>query len=328
LIIDLHLDVLLDAALRRARGERDVLRRRHLQPLRDGGVRVQVMPAYADPELRAESPWDAICQQLDTARLEEEESDGAFRIVTTMTELDEAVGHGAIAAVLALEGADGLEDDPARLVEVHQRGVRMIGLTWNDANAFADGVGEDRGRGLTSQGERLLTGMEELRIALDLSHLAPLACHEAFDRFGGTVLASHANAYSEMRSPRNLRDDVLAELGARDGAVGLVAIPAFTGTGAYAERLARHHAQIAAVAGPGAPAFGADFCDFFGPSQDGPLLPDEPTAEDRALATSPEPPREAFYAAVCDEVRRAAGDDAVTALQSKNALRVLRRVLV
>lgn len=325
MIVDLHLDLLLDSALERVRGERDVFRRRHQRALRDGGVAVQVLPMYPDDELGGD-PWQRIVAQLDAAAREEEESGGALRMVSTVAELRAAVGAGAVAGVLALENAAGLEGHPERLSQLHRRGLRMVGLTWNDANAFADGVGDDRGRGITAEGWELLARMEELGIALDISHLAPAACTAVLERFSGTVLASHANAFAEHPSPRNLADDVLAAVGERGGVVGLAAIPAFVGAGDYAERLAGHHARILETAGPGAPAFGADFCGYFEPG-DGPLLPTTPTEEDRALATEPEPPREAFYRRVCEAVEGRSGPAAVDPLREQNALRLLEGVL-
>src|SRR6185503_10481967 len=220
LIVDLHLDLLLDSALERARGRSDVFRRRHQQALRDGGVAVQVLPMYPDDELGGD-PWQRIVAQLDAAAREEEESGGALRMVSTMAELRSAVGAGAVAGVLALENAAGLEGHPERLSELYRRGLRMVGLTWNDANAFADGVGDDRGRGITGEGWELLRRMEELGGAVDISHLAPASCAAALERFAGTVLASHANAFAEHPSPRNLADDLLAAVGERGGVVGL-----------------------------------------------------------------------------------------------------------
>lgn len=328
MIVDLHLDLLLDAAIERAKGGRDVFRRRHEPDLRAAGVAVQVLPLYADEELGGSDPWPRLSAQLDAARLEEQESGGSLRIVRTRAELDEAVAAGAVAGVLALESADGLEGRPERLRKLHDAGVRMVGLTWNGTNGFAGGVGGGETQGLTDDGRRLLGTMEELGVALDLAHLGSRSCEQALEVFEGRVLASHANAAAVHCSPRNLADDVLAAVGERAGVVGLAAIPAFTGPGDFADRLADHHAHITAVAGAGTPAFGADFCDYFGPSPGGgPLLPPDPSENDRALAATPEPPRSSFYAAVAGAVERRAGPEAVAPLCHGNALRFLRAVL-
>ena len=55
-----------------------------------------------------------------------------------------------------MEGAEALGREPDLVHVFHQLGVRMIGLTWNRSNEFADGLAEDRGVGITPLGERLL----------------------------------------------------------------------------------------------------------------------------------------------------------------------------
>ena len=324
MIVDLHLDLLLDLAVRRGLGERDVFRRRYREVLEAGGVRVQVLPTFVDDPLVPEAALRTVLRQIDAAWREQEESEGALRIVTTGAELAEALEAGAVAGILALEGVEALGREPALIATLHRLGVRMAGLTWNRSNDFADGLAEDRGVGVTPLGIELLGEMQRLGIALDLSHLTPHGCEVALGAFGGSVCASHANARAVARNPRNLADDVLAEVGRRGGVVGVNCIPAFLGPGDPIDRAVAHHDHIASVAGDGAPAFGADFCDWLGGGDDDvPLLPEDPTEEELAHARTPEPPRETFYADVLGRL----GDAVRTPLAEGNALRFLRGVL-
>jgi membrane dipeptidase len=323
-VADFHLDLLIDLELRRTAGERDVFRRRHQQSFRAADVRVQVLPTYVDEPLMPESALRTVLRQIDAARCEEEDSQGALRIVTTQAELDEALADGALAGVLAMEGVDALGRDPDLLRTVHRLGVRSIGLTWNGSNAFADGLAEDRGVGITPTGERLLDEMAALGIALDLSHLTPRGCERALERFDGPVFASHANARAVCRHRRNLDDDLLAAIGERGGVVGLACIPSFLGPGDPIDRARAHHDHVRAVAGRDATAFGADFCDWLpGPDLGPPLVPDDPTPEELALAEQPEPSRERFHADVLDAVPA----EQRAPLARDNALRFLRTVL-
>jgi membrane dipeptidase len=321
-IADLHLDVLCDVAERRAAGDADPFAQRHLPSLRAAGVRVQVLPAFVADAQVPELALRATISQLELARREAERSQGALRIVQSRAELAEALDEGAIAGVLALEGVDALGRDPAMIRPLHRLGVRMAGLTWNRSNAFADGLSDETGAGLTPRGRALLDEMAELGMALDLSHLSPRGCALALEHFDGTVLASHANAGAVHANPRNLEDDVLAAIGERGGVVGLCATPAFTGPGDPAVQLTRHRDHIASLAGQAAVAFGADFCDFFGPDV-APLLPEDPDDVDRALAAQPEPDRATFYR----DVLAAAGETEDGPLAWGNAMAVLERVL-
>jgi membrane dipeptidase len=325
-IADLHLDLLYDLAPRRMAGERDVFRRRYRDVLAAGGVRIQVLPVYVDEQFVPESSLRCTIRQIDAAWREEEESGGALRIVTDGRELAEALDAGAVAGVLALEGVEALGREPALITSLHRLGVRMAGLTWNQANEFADGLAEDRGVGVTPLGLELLGEMERLGIALDLSHLSRRGCEVALEAFSGAVCASHANAKAVERNPRNLDDDVLAEVGRRGGVVGVNAIPAFLGGGDPIERAVTHHAHIARVAGSAATAFGADFCEWLGPDplgDDLPLMPEDATAEELEHARTSEPPRESFYA----DVLAGVDPEQREPLAQANAMRFLGGVL-
>ncbi|MHC5082154.1 MAG: membrane dipeptidase, partial [Planctomycetota bacterium] len=67
-----------------------------------------------------------------------------------------------------LEGAHALHA-PSDLPDFHGKGVRVVGLTWNHANAYAGGVAGTGG--LTRNGHALLARMADLSMVLDLSHL-------------------------------------------------------------------------------------------------------------------------------------------------------------
>ena len=200
MVVDLHSDLLLDLEQRRLAGERDVFRRVHLPVFAAIGLRVQVLALFIEtayvPESRAAhgpARWSrprCARRRSPTARC------GWCAARPSWTR---RWPPARVAGILSIEGAEPLGRDPG-LVKVFERlGVRLIGPVWNRANAFADGVVEAAGPGLTALGERLLAEMEELGIALDLSHLSPRGCERALERFGGTVLASHSNSASVWR---------------------------------------------------------------------------------------------------------------------------------
>ena len=142
------------------------------------------------------------------------------------------------------------------------------------------------------------------------------------------MLASHANAFAVYPNPRNLADDLLAEIGRRGGVVGLVGVAAFVGSPRIAESLADHYDRIVEMAGPAAPAFGADFCDFLLGGPGTPMvIADGASAADLDLADLPQLPRQTFYRDVLDAVERRNGADAGPALAEGNAMRFLTELL-
>jgi membrane dipeptidase len=326
-IVDLHSDLLLDLADRRVAGERGVFRQHHLPALRTAGVRVQVLAIYCSTQHLPDLALRHALRLIDVAYREADESDGALRIVTSRAELDAALADGAIAGILALEGAEPLGRDP-ELVKVFARlGIRSIGLTWNRANDFADGATEDRGAGITPAGRRLLVEIAEAGVALDLSHLTERAAHDALEHAPGPVYASHSNAAAVYDSLRNLPDGVIRGIGERHGVCGLNLIPVFLGPGAVGRQAAAHRSHLAATGGATVPAMGADFVAFLaeGPAEPAHLRP--PEGPDPTLRDVAEAPRETAYAEIRKVVTDDAGADSADALMAGNALAFLRRVL-
>src|SRR5690606_3332672 len=118
---------------------------------------------------------------VDALYEEVAESPQFFRLVTNAAELRRARDEGVIALILAVEGADPLDRDVGLARVFHRLGLRMIGLTWNRANQFAQGLAEDTGAGVTPTGRELLRVMEALGMILDVSHLSPSSFWSALD---------------------------------------------------------------------------------------------------------------------------------------------------
>src|SRR5262249_39955552 len=99
MIVDLHSDLLADLHHRRVRGERDTCRRHRLPVLAEAGVRVQVLAIFVESPFVPDGALRRALQQIETALREEEESDGALRLVRSSADLDEALAAGAVAGI-------------------------------------------------------------------------------------------------------------------------------------------------------------------------------------------------------------------------------------
>ncbi len=120
---------------------------------------------------------------------------------------------------LMLEGAD-LIDSPAELAQLHERNVRVLSLTWNEANQWAGGARTDEG--LTEEGVSFLREMHNLGFILDISHLNEKSFWQVMDVWSGPVVATHSNSYSLCPHPRNLKDQQIEALAQRGGVIGLL----------------------------------------------------------------------------------------------------------
>jgi membrane dipeptidase len=130
-----------------------------------------------------------------------------------------------VGLVLLMEGAEGVRD-PGELEQWWEWGVRIIGPAWTGTR-FCGGT---RAPGpLTKDGYALLDGMADLNFGLDISHMDEAAVLQALDHYPGTIIASHANAWSLLRTDtnRHLSDRVIHGLIERDGVIGVVVLNSF-----------------------------------------------------------------------------------------------------
>ncbi len=221
-IVDAHNDLLAELVVRRAE-ERPF--ERYWRPELDaGGVGLQVCAIYTADET---SDDDALRAGLQLAaayhRLLAEEGNRVAPVlgVGDLDRLGRSRGM-----LLALEGAEALGGDPALAHVYWALGVRMLSLTWNKRNAFADGLGVEDDRGLTSLGEELVDILAGLGVMLDLVHASPRTFAGVLDRApDACVLVSHACCRAVCDTPRNLSDDQLRAIAERGGVIGMMALP-------------------------------------------------------------------------------------------------------
>ena len=196
--------------------------------LREAGIGLVFNTVFVHPKHKPEKTLESALGQFDTYdRIYREHSDKVFRI-KTRNDLGRIGKDGRIGFLTLMEGADPIEG-PDKLGEFYERGVRLIGLTWNDKNRFASG--NETEEGLTDEGRELIERMNELRITLDLSHINEKGFWEAVGLTTLIPIASHSNARSLTDHPRNLKDDQLLAISERGGVIGIVLYNQFLRTG-------------------------------------------------------------------------------------------------
>ena len=144
------------------------------------------------------------------------------RVLASWTE-DKQVGEHKLGLMISMEGSDPVIE-PKQVEEWYERGVRAIGLAWINTR-YAGGTGFPGP--LTRLGYELLGTMGDLKMILDLSHIAEKAYYEAIDEYVGPIIASHSNPRRFYESDRNLSDDMIRRLAERDGVIGAVMLNKF-----------------------------------------------------------------------------------------------------
>ncbi|HEX3035580.1 MAG TPA: dipeptidase [Thermodesulfobacteriota bacterium] len=187
--------------------------------LKRGGIRLVFNTMFVPTKYKPYKTVEVAHEQLSTYdKIYKDYKEDIFQI-KDRSDLIKLEENSKIGFITLMEGADAIEE-PSNLDEFYERGVRIIGLAWNDRNQYASG--NDTDSGLTEKGRELIKRMNDLRITLDLSHLNEKCFWEAIEICETIPIASHSNARSLTDHPRNLRDDQLLAISQRGGVIGLV----------------------------------------------------------------------------------------------------------
>ena len=277
MVFDGHSDLLYDVTRRRLAGEKRVLERRHLRSLEAGGVEGLTLALWVSaqdfwknvPEAeghRERTDIMLLCMKAELAECP------WLELVRTAGEAERAKAAGKKYAFLAVEGMDAIRDDLNGIDHYADLGVRLGMLTWNGENLLATGAGGDLYSGLTELGRQAVRRMGERNIVMDVSHLNDGGFWDVMKTAEGPVIASHSNCRALCDARRNLTDDQLRAIRDSGGVVGLNVHHAFVHADREkqtAEMLARHAAHMADVMGVEHVACGFDFCEYFGPGNEG-----------------------------------------------------------
>src|ERR1019366_2795368 len=113
--------------------------------------------------------WDDIITDLGMRQADLAHAPGA-RCVRTVADIGEAYRAGRTGLVFGLEAATPIENELDRLDVLYGLGIRQIGIAYSDANPRGSGLNEPVDGGLTSFGKRAVRRMNQLGLAIDLSH--------------------------------------------------------------------------------------------------------------------------------------------------------------
>ena len=278
MIFDGHSDLLFDVTRRRLAGEDHVLERRHLQRLQAGrisGLGLSVWVTAEPDSFWMEHPewdgWRRTEEMMACAAAELAECPWLVP-VRRAAEARKAREDGKRFAFLVIEGMEPVGDRLERLEQYARWGTRVGMLTWNEENLLATGAGGDPDRGLTALGREALRRMQRLGILPDVSHTSDQTFWDILKQAEGPVIASHSNCRALCNVRRNLTDDQLRAIRDTGGVVGVNVYHRFVHAEPRqqtAAMLARHAAHMAEVMGPEHVACGFDFCEYFGPGNEG-----------------------------------------------------------
>jgi membrane dipeptidase len=104
---------------------------------------------------------------------------------------------------MGMQNVRPVVDELDRLYFFRRLGLRIMQLTYNFRNAFGDGCLEPEEAGLTLLGRNAIKIMNQIGIAIDLSHVGQRSMLGAIEVSSQPVLVTHANARTLANLQRN-----------------------------------------------------------------------------------------------------------------------------
>lgn len=277
IMVDIHNHMMFEFAIHKALGHKNIFNTYYLPELISGGFKVVATTVGANSpcvcNLTDDLPFGCF-EQIDMLH-EEESLSGAFKICTSVADIENAIKEDKIALLLAFEGARALEGRPSEesmvmLHTFHRLGLRVNCICGAARTMFGDGLGEDRaGAGLTSYGLKLIKEMNQIGMLIDLTHMNDASFFDAIEATNKPVIVSHVGVQAVCDSQSNLSDARIRAIGENGGVIGMEIVKTElvkgsqeTGEIVTFDHVIDHIDHIVKVAGIDHVGIGLDFDNF------------------------------------------------------------------
>lgn len=169
----------------------------------------------------------AVADIAAAGQLMEKKAD-LFIQVRTHSDFDRARKEQKLGVIYSFESPNMLEDKIERIELFRGLGVRIMQLTYNRRTPFGVGCLDGEADGLTELGRKAVAKMNDLGVALDLSHSNTKTTAEGIAASAKPPLITHAGCRAVFMHPRNKEDRELKALADKGGVVGIYMLPYLT----------------------------------------------------------------------------------------------------
>ena len=132
-------------------------------------------------------------------------------IAKSVADIYKAKEDGKKALILAFQNPNSIENSLEQLRVFYELGVRVIQMTYNDANFIGTGCCESQDGGLTDFGKRVLKMMNRLGMLADLSHVGKKTTMDIIRLSEKPVAITHAGVYNITPSVRTKTDEEMLD---------------------------------------------------------------------------------------------------------------------
>ena len=150
-----------------------------------------------------------------------------FMRIDSVKDMQEVMKNGKTGVMIGVQNADHfISPDDVNLF--YDLGQRVSQLTYNSRNMIGNGATERMDGGISDFGESIIKRMNEVGMAIDVSHCGDQTTLDAFDISKKPVLITHSNVRSlNPNHPRCKTDEAIIKMAKAGSVVGITNVRNF-----------------------------------------------------------------------------------------------------
>lgn len=226
-VVDTHNDILLRSML-----GRDILTdlpesHSDLIKFKKGGMDLQVFSIWVSPYLFAnDESFEEANHMIDELEAQCLRVPDQWSIPKNYQDIIYNEQRNILSCMIGVEGGHAIENDLSKLNTLFERGMRYLGITWNNSTDWATSAKDETERGdslafkgLTDFGKEVIRRCNDLGVMVDVSHSGEKTFWDIIDVTEKPIIASHSSVYEICPHFRNLKDEQLLAIKENGGVV-------------------------------------------------------------------------------------------------------------
>jgi membrane dipeptidase len=139
-----------------------------------------------------------------------------------------------LSCMIGVEGGHAIENDLLKLEKLYDRGMRYLGVTWNNSNDWATSAKDETQKrdslefiGLSEFGKEVIRKCNDLGIMIDISHAGDQTVKDILQISNKPIIASHSSVYNICPHYRNLKNDQIYAIKKNGGVIFINFYPGY-----------------------------------------------------------------------------------------------------
>jgi len=233
-VADTHNDVLLRAMEGQNILEYHLESHSDLEKFKIGAVDLQVFSIWVSPDEKEKKYFENANDMINKLNFLISRVPKDWGLAKSYQDITYNSRKNRMSCVIGVEGGHIIGRDISKLEVLHNRGMRYLGLTWNNSNHIASSAKDETFNrnslsniGLSKFGSEVVQKCNDLGVIIDVSHAGEQAFWDVVDQSQEPIIASHSSVYALCPHYRNLKDDQIKAIAKTGGAVFINFYPGY-----------------------------------------------------------------------------------------------------